>query len=135
MLQKNHSGRREKSDAQLEQALACHQNGDLETAYRLYSEILSIDSGNVDALHFSGVLAHQRYDSEGEFDPIVFERALEKAQEPFDFERKLYALMEDPAGKLRALAPFAMIRRALSHYGATVRKHGSIPDLLPGLEE
>ena len=40
-------------------AIKCHQNGDNDQANQLYQKILSTDPQNVDALHYSGVIAMQ----------------------------------------------------------------------------
>jgi predicted O-linked N-acetylglucosamine transferase (SPINDLY family) len=44
----------------LAQAIACHQAGNFTQAEQIYQQILRADPRNVDALHLSGVLAHQR---------------------------------------------------------------------------
>jgi predicted TPR repeat methyltransferase len=41
-------------------AIHCHRSSDLQTAETLYRRILDITPDNVDALHFLGVLLHQR---------------------------------------------------------------------------
>lgn len=46
----------------LRQAMALHREGDIESAARLYEEILSVSPENPDALHLSGLIAHQRGD-------------------------------------------------------------------------
>jgi tetratricopeptide (TPR) repeat protein len=43
----------------LVQALACHQQGRLNEAQRLYTEILKVAPDNFDALHLLGVLLAQ----------------------------------------------------------------------------
>ncbi len=44
----------------LARALAHHQNGLLDEAEEVYAQILQLAPENADALHFSGVIAHQR---------------------------------------------------------------------------
>ncbi|MEM9062368.1 MAG: tetratricopeptide repeat protein [Pseudomonadota bacterium] len=50
--------------ARLQEAIAAHQNGDLEAAGPIYKEILNHDPEQADALHFAGLLAHQAGDDE-----------------------------------------------------------------------
>jgi tetratricopeptide (TPR) repeat protein len=57
----------ESLDQILQNALQCHQAGDLQRAQQLYRQILGADPGHVDALHFLGVLAGQI----GAFDAAV----------------------------------------------------------------
>ena len=47
-------------DAEFARALAAHQQGDLDTAQRLYREILGTHPTHFDALHLLGVIALQR---------------------------------------------------------------------------
>lgn len=60
----------------LDLALQRHQAGQLQEAQALYREVLERDPGNIDALHFSGVVAYQR----GEHDEAeaLIVRALER---------------------------------------------------------
>lgn len=44
----------------LNQAIGAHQQGDLDTAERLYREILGLKIAQPDAMHYLGVLCHQR---------------------------------------------------------------------------
>ena len=44
----------------LQQAMACHGRGELERAAQLYGDVLARDPGNADALHLTGVIAHQQ---------------------------------------------------------------------------
>lgn len=46
--------------ALLQQAMQVHQDGDLDTAERLYGEVLDLRVAQPDALHYLGVLHHQR---------------------------------------------------------------------------
>jgi predicted O-linked N-acetylglucosamine transferase (SPINDLY family) len=48
----------------LERALAAHRRGDLDAAEQAYAAVLQIDAAQVDALHMSGMLHHQRGDAE-----------------------------------------------------------------------
>jgi predicted TPR repeat methyltransferase len=41
-------------------AIALHRNGQLEEAEKIYRALLEADPGNVDALHFMGVMRHQQ---------------------------------------------------------------------------
>jgi len=50
--------------AVLKQAMQAHQADDLDTAERLYSEVLDLRAGQPDAMHYLGVLCHQRGRSE-----------------------------------------------------------------------
>jgi predicted TPR repeat methyltransferase len=45
-------------------AVRCQRTGDLDGAERLYDAVLELVPGHVDALHFLGILAHQRGESE-----------------------------------------------------------------------
>jgi tetratricopeptide (TPR) repeat protein len=49
-----------RSGRSFEQALTLHKAGRLEEAENIYRDILAADPRHVDALHLSGVLAHQR---------------------------------------------------------------------------
>lgn len=42
------------------QAMQAHQEGDMDTAQRLYEEVLTLRTAQPDALHYLGVLCHQR---------------------------------------------------------------------------
>jgi tetratricopeptide (TPR) repeat protein/SAM-dependent methyltransferase len=44
----------------LQEAMARHGRGELERAAELYSDVLGRDPGNADALHLTGVIAHQQ---------------------------------------------------------------------------
>jgi predicted TPR repeat methyltransferase len=44
----------------LKQAMQAHQADDLDAAERLYKEVLDLHAGQPDALHYLGVLCHQR---------------------------------------------------------------------------
>lgn len=46
--------------ASLERAICAHRADDLDTAERLYREVLERDAAQSDALHYLGVLCHQR---------------------------------------------------------------------------
>jgi tetratricopeptide (TPR) repeat protein len=59
----------------LARALAHHQNGLLDEAEDIYAQILRLEPENADALHFSGVIAHQRARSEIAFELML--RAIE----------------------------------------------------------
>jgi predicted TPR repeat methyltransferase len=59
----------------VERAVALHRAGKLDEAGRRYESILSIDRDNVTALHFLGVLHHQRGDSDAAIASIL--RAIE----------------------------------------------------------
>jgi predicted TPR repeat methyltransferase len=59
----------------LEKAISLHRAGKLDQAQRLYENILSIDRDHVPALHFFGVLHHQRGDSDAAIASI--QRAIE----------------------------------------------------------
>jgi predicted TPR repeat methyltransferase len=48
------------SGAMLERAIAAHRAGDLDAAEPLYREVLARDAAQPDALHYLGVLCHQR---------------------------------------------------------------------------
>jgi len=50
--------------ATLGEAIAAHRDGQLDTAEALYGKVLQRQSGQPDALHFLGVLCHQRNRSE-----------------------------------------------------------------------
>jgi predicted TPR repeat methyltransferase len=58
-------------------ALRCQRTGDLDAAERLYHGILELIPEHVDALHFLGVLAHQRGQSER--GAALIQRALARA--------------------------------------------------------
>ena len=46
----------------LKAAMEMHRSGQLETAARLYEDVLSHDENNADALHWLGLLHHQAGD-------------------------------------------------------------------------
>ncbi|MEL6996959.1 MAG: tetratricopeptide repeat protein [Pseudomonadota bacterium] len=48
--------------ARLQEAIDLHRNGDLDAAYPIYKEILDEEPNQADALHFAGLLAHQKGD-------------------------------------------------------------------------
>tara|TARA_B100000315_G_scaffold260922_1_gene327409 strand:+ start:12692 stop:14650 length:1959 start_codon:yes stop_codon:yes gene_type:complete len=50
------------SREQLEKGLELHQQGKLDEAAAIYQEVLTVDQGNADALHFLGLIAQQRGD-------------------------------------------------------------------------
>jgi len=56
-------GIRKSAPASLEAGLAHHQAGRLDEAEAVYRAVLAADPDNVDALHFSGVIAYQRGDA------------------------------------------------------------------------
>lgn len=61
--------------AKLQEALAAHQGGDLDTAAPIYKTILQHDPQQADALHFAGLLSHQQGDDDQGIDLI--KRSLE----------------------------------------------------------
>jgi protein O-GlcNAc transferase len=69
-----------------EEAVACHRAGRLDEAEAAYAELLTRNPRNPDALHLSGVVAHQKGDHRAAIDAI--RRALElsprdKSKAPF----------------------------------------------------
>lgn len=50
--------------ARLQEAIALHQDGNLEDAGPIYKEILDAEPNQADALHFAGLLAHQAGDDD-----------------------------------------------------------------------
>ena len=56
--------------ARLQEAVAAHQSGDLDTAAPIYKEILAHDPEQADALHFAGLLSHQKGDDDQGIDLI-----------------------------------------------------------------
>lgn len=55
----------------IQEAIALHQQGLLEDAERLYTQILQVDRDHFDALHLLGVLMHQRGNCEEALDLIA----------------------------------------------------------------
>lgn len=51
---------RKSAMARLQQAIGAHRAGDLDTAERLYRPLAAVPATRADALHFLGVLMHQR---------------------------------------------------------------------------
>src|ERR1035437_545012 len=49
----------EKAWSKFQEALACHQQGQLDQARALYRQVLKLQPGNYDALHLSGLIAAQ----------------------------------------------------------------------------
>jgi predicted TPR repeat methyltransferase len=60
-------------------ALRCHQGGDLNAAERIYNAVLELAPDQPDALHFLGILTHQRGQSERGIELI--RRAIAEAPE------------------------------------------------------
>ena len=60
----------------IERALAHHQSGLLGEAEEIYAQILRLEPENTDALHFSGLIAHQQGRSEVAIDLML--RAIER---------------------------------------------------------
>ena len=60
----------ESTTPQLALAMRHHQLGQLDTAERLYREIVNADPGHADALHLLGVARHQQRDTSGAVDYI-----------------------------------------------------------------
>ena len=59
---KNHNYQSNKARLQsLEEALALHQNGQLDLASAIYRQLIEEDTKNSDALHLLGVIALQTY--------------------------------------------------------------------------
>jgi len=59
------------STPQLERALRHHQMGQLDTAERMYREIIHDDPRHADALHLLGIALHQRRNNQAAVDYIT----------------------------------------------------------------
>jgi len=119
-----------RSEATLQDALAHHRTGDLPAAESLYRQVLSEDSNHPVALHYSGILAHQR--GNGELAIELIGRAL--AIRPNDAEARfnLGAILQQ-RGELRAAA--RSYREALRIAPNAVETHINLGNTLKDLGE
>ncbi|MBT7954508.1 MAG: tetratricopeptide repeat protein [Rhodospirillaceae bacterium] len=73
------------SRQQLEKGLALHQEGKLDEAAEIYQEVLAVDPGNADALHFLGLIAQQRGDLSAAIEHIEAAISAEPERPTFHF--------------------------------------------------
>ncbi len=77
------------------EALALHQAGDLQRAAIAYQQILASDPTHSDALHLSGVIAHQQGQNEQAVELI--QRAVALQPEQATFHSNLGAALQGAA--------------------------------------
>ena len=112
-------------------AMKCHQVGNLDAAEQLYTVVLSALPNHADALHYFGVLTHQRGDSERGLELI--ERALVQAPSAGAYNNLgnvLYELdrFEDAAiayERALALSPEA---GTFNNLGSSLRMQGRVAE-------
>lgn len=71
--------------SQLEQGLGLHRQGRLDEAAALYEMVLAADPRNADALHFLGLIAHQKGENEVAVDRIDQAIILDEARPTFHY--------------------------------------------------
>jgi predicted TPR repeat methyltransferase len=118
-------------DEALSIALVLHQNGQLTPASELYRGILEVAPDHADALHFSGVLAHQQTRSDEAV--ALIERSLELEPARADWYSNLGNVLQD---RLELDAAIGAYRRAIeldpshanaySNLGVVLRAKGSL---------
>ena len=111
-----------------EQALACHQKGQLAQAQALYEEVLAIDPNHVDALHLSGVAAAQTGDQRKAVDLIGKAIAIEPANAAFHFNRGV-ALNELKEFEAAAASFDSAIAIKPEYYEACVNRGNALNEL------
>jgi tetratricopeptide (TPR) repeat protein len=116
----------------LQKALAHHQQGRLREADRIYSELLTIQPNNPDALHLAGVLALQTGNPKLAVERIL--RAIAFARNP-DFYSHLgeaYRLLGDRELAVQACRAALVINPqhagALNNMGVALMEHGRVTE-------
>ena len=114
-------------------AIALQQAQQWAAAADIYSTVLEVAPNHADALHFSGVLAHQRARSEEAV--ALIERSLELEPERADWHSNLGIVLQD---RLRLDDAIAAYRRAIaldpnhanahSNLGVVLRANGKVAE-------
>lgn len=106
-------------------AIWCQKNGQLAEAQALYRKVLELAPDQPDALHYSGVLAHQQGRSEEAIALIA--RSLELAPDQPDWYSNLGIVLQDEGKLQEAVIAY---RRALALEPAHANAHNNIGVLL-----
>ena len=106
-------------------AMRCQTNGQLAEAEALYRKVLDLKPNQPDALHYSGVLAHQQGRTEEAIELI--NRSLELAPNQPDWHSNLGIVFQD-TGKLQEAV--VAYRRALALQPTHTNAHNNIGVLL-----
>jgi predicted TPR repeat methyltransferase len=106
-------------------AFECQKNGQLTEAEALYRKVLELDPDQPDALHYSGLLAHQQGRSDQAFELIT--RSLHLAPNQPDWHSNLGILLQDQGRLQEAIAAY---RRALELEPAHANAHNNIGVLM-----
>ncbi len=112
-------------------AMKCHQVGNLDAAEQLYSVVLSALPDHADALHFLGVLTHQRGDSERGL--TLIERAIALAPNAGTYNNLgnvLYELdrFEDAAAAYERALALCPEAGTLNNLGSSLRMQGRVEE-------
>ena len=106
-------------------AIRCQKNGQLAEAEALYRRVLELEPDQPDALHYSGVLAHQHGRSEEAIALIA--RSLELAPDQPDWHSNLGIIFQDKGKLQEAVVAY---RRALALQPTHANAHNNIGVLL-----
>jgi len=127
------SDRRLTLDEAIEIAVVLQQNEQWAAAAEIYRNILEVAPDHADALHFSGVLAHQRERSDQAV--ALIERSLELEPERADWHSNLGIVLQD---RLELDGAIAQYRRAIAldpkhanahnNLGVVLRAKGRVDD-------
>lgn len=115
----------------IETALRHQQKGQLQKAKSLYKQVLAIDPDNFDALHLSGVLAHQAGDNQTAINMIEMALKQDKAN-PFAFNnlgeayRSLKRLKEAEHCYRQAIALKPDYFEAYNNLGNNLKQQGRL---------
>jgi len=114
----------------LQLALKHHQNGDLEKAHALYTEILNLDPQNIEALHLLGILEAQQKNPQS---------ALSFLQRAIAIDQKIPYLHNSLGNVFKHLGE---IQKARQHYEEALRlepnsatMHNNLANILVNLNE
>ena len=110
MEQSPASGRGLSLDEAISIAIVLQQNEQWSAAADIYHGILEVAPDRADALHFSGVLAHQQ--AQGEEAVALIERSLELEPERADWYSNLGIVLQDRLGWTKRPAPISARSRS-----------------------
>jgi predicted TPR repeat methyltransferase len=102
-------------------AIALQQAQQLAAAADIYSAVLEVAPNHAEALHFSGVLAHQQARTEEAL--ALIERSLELEPERADWHSNLGIVLQD---RLRLDDAIAAYRRAIAHDPNHANAHSNL---------
>lgn len=112
-------------DEAVELAIGHHQAGRLSDAQNIYRQILDVDPGNADALHYLGVIAHQSGDSQAAV--TLIQRAIQEAPQAAPY----YSNLGEAQRALGDLdAAIASYRRAIEVDPGFAMAHNNLGNIL-----